>query len=145
MEICWVKESSWHAPIRRQPLQNLRGLGRGLHGVQVEHPLPSPSLGDCGDFEEPPRRCSSLYYVQNTSSPEGVITVKKDEKGHSVNHYLGNLNKCICAHILITEEDLSTFTSKDLCAGTTKPGKDIGIFVEFICTVLEFWAKFWRF
>lgn len=87
---------------------------------------------------------SSLYYVLDTSSSEGVVTVRKDEKGHSVNHYLGNLNKCICAHILITGENLSTLTSKDLCTGTTKIVKDIDMFLEFICTVLEFWDKFWR-
>lgn len=55
-------------------------------------------------------------------SPEGVLPVEKEEKKHSVQHYLGNLNKCHCAHILITDENLSTLRSKDLCRETTEIG-----------------------
>lgn len=61
--------------------------------------------------------------MQDTFSPEGVIAAAKHEKEHSVNHYLGNLNKCLCAHILITDENLSTLKSKDMCRETTVTGK----------------------
>lgn len=54
--------------------------------------------------------------MQDPFSPEGVIPAEKEEKEHSVNHYLGNLNKCLCAHTLITDKNLSTLDSK-ICVG----------------------------
>ena len=79
------------------PLPPAHPMRAGWGASQGKAHLPLP-WAIVKALRTPPKHCSSLYYVQDTSSPEGVITVKKDEKGHSVNHYFGNLNKCICAH-----------------------------------------------
>lgn len=78
--------------------------------------------------------------MQDPFSPEGVIPAEKEEKEHSVNHYLGNLNKCLCAHILITDENLSTFGLKDMCRETTKRGKERGREVRAHLQSVRIWV-----
>lgn len=82
--------------------------------------------------------CKTLHLLQETS------LLQRRKILFSVPYYLENLNKCICAHILIIDENLSTLTSQDLCSGATKIVKVTDMFLEFICTVLEFMDKFWR-